>query len=286
MKSLVALGIVAGSLLGASLAIAQAPVEPAVQPQPAPPPAQTAESAPPPSAEPVPAPAEPAPAPAVAPAPAAAPAPAPPPPVFAPPPPPPAVDRAPEESTARQHQGFYFAARVGPSYFSATSDFVANSSARSRSFYGPATNVMLAMGGTLKKSGVILGGAVSRQWVHSLSGTDENDNEMDLGDVSFAMMSIGFLCDVYFAQDGGWHALGILGLSAMEVDRPTVNDVDSPSGEFLLVGAGYDWWVADRLQLGVLGQLGYHMLEVTETGTSSTDVTVLSPGLALSLVVN
>ncbi len=274
MRTFAAVAAVLGSLLSASLALGQEPAAPAAEPAPAPPPAQISDSPSPATVAPA---AEPAPAPPVAPAPAPAPA------VYAPPPP--VVDRAPPESTARQHSGFYFALRAGPSYFSATSDFVANTSEQSRSFSGPSTNFVVALGGTLRKSPVILGGTLSRLWIHSLSGTDENGNDMDLDGISFALISAGFLCDVYFGKDSGWHAFGNVGLSVLEVEHPTI-DYNNPTGPFLMAGAGYDWWIADGLLVGVLGQLGYYGLEVSETGTNSTDVTVLAPGLALNFVVN
>jgi hypothetical protein len=208
-----------------------------------------------------------------------------------PPPPPPGTEvgaRAPDGTAPVKpytHHGFHFGLQLGASYFHASSTWVDSSgSEQSRAFVGPSLPLAIVIAGTIHNT-VVFGGMLGFEPVLSLSATDENGNRLYTEGTSFKSTKLGPLLDVYLRKEGGVHFLAAAGLIHLAVSRPNGDYDDDPTGEFLLVGGGYEWWLpASSVSLGVLAKFEYAALSVNE-GTRA-DVSVISPGLALTFSVN
>ncbi len=185
------------------------------------------------------------------------------------------------ENKPHYHDGFFFMGALGPSWFEASSSWSDDDGDGSRRFYGPGAGLELALGGSFG-GGVNFGGVFARETVLSLSGTDENDEALDLEGTRFAVTRLGILFDVYFRAQGGAHVLGEGGLYELDVTRASGDFDDDPSGLFVALGAGYDWWVSPQAAVGALLRLSYAPLDVSE-GAQDAAVTVFSPALSLSM---
>jgi hypothetical protein len=198
----------------------------------------------------------------------------------------------PPDAGARVHDGFYFRVASGFSVLDERLDSDAveggNIEARNR---GIASLSDLAFGGTVAPGWVVGGGIYSLDLVASTlrikgSATQQLPAEIDPGLRSLAL--IAPFVDWYPNVRGGFHvqaALGIATLVPRVFGHPATSQSDySAVGGGLLLGTGYEWWVADEWSIGVLTQLGVRVLRgEDEAGRSWTHLITNSPSLCVSL---
>lgn len=198
-------------------------------------------------------------------------------------PPTPAEDPAPgvtdRPPSAFRHDGFYFRFGTG---FGAVSESLRSSRAAvyggrvEGNTSGLATLGELAFGGTLAP-GLALGGGVYTFDIVTATfrGTDDSASapprELDPARRNFAL--VGPFVDWYFDDRSGFHAqlaLGIASLSVVELDTSPVED--EPYGAIgggIMLGIGYEWWVAEEWSLGVMARTTAAFL----VGKDESDVT-------------
>lgn len=198
----------------------------------------------------------------------------------------------PPDVGARVHDGFYLRIASGFSVFDERfeSDELAGGKLQARN-RGIAHLSDLAVGGTVAPGWVVGGGLYSLDLIASTLRTDGNGvdpipSELDPGLRSLTL--IGPFVDWYPSVRGGFHVQAALGLATLVprvFGHPATSDSDySAVGGGLLLGAGYEWWVADEWSLGVLTQLGVRALRGdAEDGARWTHLITHSPSLCASL---
>ncbi len=203
-----------------------------------------------------------------------APRPATPPPGYQPPPPPgygyyPPPPVAPDKS-ANNHDGFYLRLALGVGYAQTrfkSENALTYTGTTEGTIKGPTGSFELSMGGTVG-SGVVIGGGVYFENFANPDSTDVADSspgpEQELKFKSANMALLGPMVDWYFDPSSGFHAQGAIGLGVIAVsngrekgsDAITIGNHDS-GGWGVMLGVGYDWWVADDWSIGVLGRVLY-----------------------------
>jgi hypothetical protein len=140
------------------------------------------------------------------------------------------------------------------------------------------------MGGRIGK-GVVFGGAYFRDQGLSLSVEDEvtDGDEPQLEDTTFSLDRVGPFLEWYPNPDGGLHFQALLAWGDFNMHRPDGIEVDDPSGLFMSLAAGYEWFVDERWRVGALARLTYAPLDVSETAAgTNTSVDLFSPSLLLN----
>jgi hypothetical protein len=198
----------------------------------------------------------------------------------------------PPDAGARVHDGFYFRIASGFSVLDERleSDEVAGSNIEARN-RGIASLSDLAIGGTVAPGWVVGGGIYSLDLVASTLRSDESSLEPIPTEIDPGLRSLALLApfvDWYPNVRGGFHAQAALGLATL-VPRvfghpATTQSGYSAVGGALLLGTGYEWWVADEWSIGVLTQLGVRVLRgEDDAGRSWTHLITNSPSLCVSL---
>ena len=198
------------------------------------------------------------------------------------------------EAGARVHDGFYF--RVGSSFGVyderlQSEELVTGGTIEARN-RGMATVSDLAIGGTIAPGWVIGGGIYSLDLIASTFRATEDSAvaglppELDPGLRSLAL--IAPFVDWYPNVRGGFHAQAALGLATLTprlFGHPATDDSEYLAvGGGLLIGTGYEWWVADEWSIGVLGQFGVRVLSgKDDSGVRWTHVITNSPTLGVTL---
>jgi hypothetical protein len=195
---------------------------------------------------------------------------------------------APDES-AHRHEKFRgrLDVGIGNFYGKSTTD-----GANSRTFSGTTLSWGLFLGGAVGPT-CALGGALSGDRVHGLGAYDQGTGPLDVSDVSFAHVMWGPALDCYFSDKGGVRLFGAVGPSDLNVgsDRATSSGgsgdpTPDPSGFGFQLAVGYDAFVANELSLGLFARLTYAPLSVSETGSTSSDVSLWMPSIGLSLTLD
>jgi hypothetical protein len=204
----------------------------------------------------------------------------------------------PPDRGARVHDGFYFRVAGGFSVYderlssaelSTGSNFDGQSvEGRNR---GIAHSSDLAIGGTIAPGWVVGGGIYSLDLVASTfrargDGALAMPDELDPGLRSLSV--IGPFVDWYPNVRGGFHAQATLGLATLTprvfAHAATEKSKYIAVGGALLLGTGYEWWVADEWSIGVLTQLGVRVLRgQDDDDVTWTHVITNSPTLSVSL---
>jgi hypothetical protein len=140
---------------------------------------------------------------------------------------------------------------------------------------GIATVSELAIGGTISK-GVVLGGGIYTADLLASTLRLEKDSageppaELDTGLRNLVL--IAPFIDIYPNPRRGFHVQGALGLAALTASVFGSSATDQSKyaavGGGLMLGAGYEWWIADEWSLGVLGRATISVL----TGEDESDV--------------
>jgi hypothetical protein len=200
----------------------------------------------------------------------------------------------PPDAGAHVHDGFYF--RVAQSFGVyderlQSQEFVNGGTIEARN-RGMATVSDLAIGGTIAPGWVIGGGIYSLDLIASTFRTSEDSvavvvpEELDPGLRSLSL--IAPFVDWYPNVHGGFHAQAALGLATLTprlFGHPATDNSEYLAlGAGLLIGTGYEWWVADEWSIGVLGQLGFRVLTgKDDAGVRWTHIITNSPTLGVTL---
>lgn len=196
-------------------------------------------------------------------------------------------------SEPRRHDGFYL--RVASGFGAFDERLAAQSGAglepsRGRS-RGIATLGELALGGTLGEHWVVGGGIYAADVLASTYRADPErplppPAELDPGLRSLSL--IGPFFDWYARSSGGVHLQAALGLATLTPrvfgDPATEQSEYLALGGGLMLGAGYDFWIADEWSLGVLSRTTIAFLRGEDDADRGwTHLALTSPGLLVTL---
>jgi hypothetical protein len=198
----------------------------------------------------------------------------------------------PPDVGAHVHDGFYFRIASG---FSVLDERLQSNDgagpdieARSR---GIGSLSDLAIGGTVAPGWVVGGGIYSLDLVASTLRTNESATETIPAELDPGLRGLSLFApfvDWYPNVRGGFHAQAALGLATLVprvFGHPATSQSDYAAvGGGLLLGTGYEWWVAAEWSIGVLTQLGVRVLRGDdEAGRRWTHLITNSPSLCVSL---
>lgn len=198
----------------------------------------------------------------------------------------------PPDEGARVHDGFYLRIGWGFGVFDErleSDDLASGGSLKARN-RGIATTSDIAIGGTVAPGWVIGGLIGSVDMIASTLRTSgasltEIPTEIDPGLRNSSL--IGPFVDWYPNVRGGFHAQAALGLATLTprlFGHPATDDSEYLAvGGGLMLGAGYEWWVADEWSIGVLTQLGARVMGGDADGASWSHVVTISPNLCATL---
>jgi len=158
----------------------------------------------------------------------------------------------------RQHDGFYFNARLGFGYMSLGSDSAGR-------FTGLAGNLGVSLGAALTPNLVLFGelGGVA------LSNPDfsaNNGSSSSTNDTSVSLFDVG-IGAAYYLDPANVFVSGTLATSKASftfddgVDRVTDN---TNWGIMTRLAAGKEWWVGSEWAMGVAGEVGLARMSVTD----------------------
>jgi hypothetical protein len=199
----------------------------------------------------------------------------------------------PPDQGAHVHDGFYLRIAAGFGVYDErlTSDDLPTGGKVEARNRGIASLSDFAIGGTVAPGWVVGGGIYSVDLVASTYRTSGSSitalpSELDPG---LRVMSLfGPFVDWYPNVRGGFHAQAALGLSTLTphlFGHPATDRSEYLAvGGGLLIGTGYEWWVADEWSIGVLGQLGIRVMHgEDEDGIGYTHFVTTSPTLAITI---
>ena len=163
------------------------------------------------------------------------------------------------------HDGFYLHMEAGLGYLSTSSDFPQ----LEEKFSGLSIDTALLLGGTVGP--VVIGGGFIYDTVSSPS-YEVNGQEQDLGnvDISLYLIGIGPFVDVYPDPKSGLHFLGFFGWGGLEASVEGNVGGSDPTGLVAVVGAGYDFWIADEWSVGPLARFTYAPLSLNNVSYNTT----------------
>jgi hypothetical protein len=176
------------------------------------------------------------------------------------------------------HDGFYLRFGNGLAVYdermqSKDSD-VYNGEIKSRT-RGIASVGEFAIGGTIKPGWVLGGGIYTADLVASTLKLEEDSSQAPPAELDTELRNLVLLApfiDVYPNPRYGFHVQGALGLAVLapRVFGSSATDRSDYAaiGGGLMIGAGYEWWVADEWSLGILGRATINVL----TGKDEQDV--------------
>jgi hypothetical protein len=122
-------------------------------------------------------------------------------------------------------------------------------------------NTALLLGGTVGP--VVIGGGFLYDMVNSpsyeVNGQDGNPGDVD---ISLYLIGIGPFVDVYPDPTSGLHFLGFFGWGGLEASVEGNVGGSDPTGLVAVIGAGYDFWIADEWSVGPLARFTYAPLSL------------------------
>jgi hypothetical protein len=173
-------------------------------------------------------------------------------------PPPPTVVVAIEDPTAHLHDGFYL--RLANGFGSHYEDISLAGHDPGVTVSGVSSVGELALGYALWPGWVVGLGSYSGTLVVT-SRTFHTDQPMPPADLLNDVKDFnvfGPFCDHYFDPRGGLHLQGAIGLATMRGVGIASTHLDEDHivvGAGVMLGIGYDWWVADQWSIGILGRV-------------------------------
>jgi hypothetical protein len=199
----------------------------------------------------------------------------------------------PHDVGAHVHDGFYLRVAAGFGVYDErldSGDLPTGGKVEARN-RGIASLSDIAIGGTVAPGWVVGGGIYSVDLVASTFRTSGASvtalpSELDPGLRNLSL--IGPFVDWYPYVRGGFHAQAALGLATLTpklFGHPATDRSDYLAvGGGLLIGTGYEWWVADEWSIGVLGQLGLRLMHgEDEDGVGWTHFVTTSPTMSITL---
>jgi hypothetical protein len=202
--------------------------------------------------------------------------------------------RAAEPYEPMVHDGFYMRFASGLAGFderlSSEESAVYGGEIKSRT-RGIATVSELAIGGTISK-GVVLGGGIYTADLLASTlrledgSAGEPPPELDTGLRNLVL--IAPFIDIYPNPRRGFHVQGALGLAAVTASVFGSSATDRSDyaavGGGLMLGAGYEWWIADEWSLGVLGRATVSVLTgEDDSGVRWIHIPATSPSFMFTL---
>lgn len=152
----------------------------------------------------------------------------------------------------RRHDGFYLRLGIGAAYGTVNSKGTLLSSDAEVTYKGAGPAYELLIGGTLKGTGLVIGGG--------FVGQDINDPKMtfDVGGVTsgsdtltqngtLGVVVLGPFVDWFFNETGGAHVGAMLGLGGVGLKG---DDDQMSTGGGVGLWGGYDFWVGDQWSIG------------------------------------
>lgn len=199
-----------------------------------------------------------------------------------------------EPYEAMVHDGFYMRFGSGLSGFderlSSEDSAIYGGEIKSRT-RGIGSASELALGGTISK-GVVLGGGIYTFDLLASTLRLEDDSadappeELDTGLRNLIL--IAPFIDIYPNPRRGFHVQGALGLALLTPrvfgSSATEQSDYAAVGGGLMLGAGYEWFIADEWSLGILGRATVSVLTgKDESGVRWVHVPSTSPGFLVTL---
>lgn len=199
----------------------------------------------------------------------------------------------PPDVGARVHDGFYLRVSAGFAAYDErldSGDLPLGGSLAGRN-RGIASVSDVAIGGTVAPGWVIGGGIFSADLLASTlrtsgSGLSGVPAELDPG-LRGSSVFAPFV-DWYPNVRGGFHARGALGLATLTprvFGHPATERSEYLAvGGGLVLGVGYDWWVADEWSIGVMSQaVARLMIGTDDADVKWTHIVTTTPGLYVCL---
>lgn len=198
----------------------------------------------------------------------------------------------PPDVGARVHDGFYLRFASG---FSVLDEWLQSGEVDGNSIEarnrGITTLSDFAIGGTVAPGLVVGGGIYSLDLIASTLRVKQSSVGPIPAEVDPGLRALSLFApfvDWYPSVRGGFHVQGAIGFATL-VPRVFGHPATSESkysalGGALVLGTGYEWWIADEWSIGVLSQLGVRLLRgEDESGRSWTHLITNSPALCVSL---
>jgi hypothetical protein len=160
---------------------------------------------------------------------------------------------------------------------------------------GAGITLDLSIGGAILP-GFILGGALLVQGA-SLRSSNSQAGLSD--DRQAAFVALGVVADIYPKPDQGFHVGGFLGLAGLGSGTDPLSPIDRSSttwersgrnGAAIAAHGGYEWWIASRWSMGVMGRLIFSGVGRSGTAVNGTAVddrhTIWSPSVLFTATYN
>jgi hypothetical protein len=197
-----------------------------------------------------------------------------------PPPPEPA-----ENTSAYNHDGFFFRMGLGLAYGSANVDIEGSDAERTARGFG--LNVELLFGGTPAPGLVIGGGLIGYTFPNPTQEIDGEEVPSDF-DITMNLSTIDFFVNYYPDPKSGLQIQALIGFgvfSAVDDDGDSLfqdtsgDEADNPTGPVVGAGIGYEGFVGQQWSIGVMGRLVYAPVSTTVVD-SDVDVGLLAPSVS------
>lgn len=174
------------------------------------------------------------------------------------------------------HDGFYFQLTGGLGYYSASAEQLGTEV----SYSGMTIPTSLLLGGQMLP-GLTVGGGIMLDYSaspsYSMNGTENPAME-------FTQMVLGLGAFGTYHLDpsaGGLYLQGFFGWGGIETSVNGGVGGSDPTGMFVAVGAGYDWWISEEWSAGVLARLTYAPFSLANVG-----YTTIAPAVVAALTYN
>jgi hypothetical protein len=186
-------------------------------------------------------------------------------------PPPPAPT---ENTTAYNHDGFFFRMGIGLAYASAPLDVDGEEFGSAKGF---GASVEFLFGGT-PAPGIVIGGGVIGHNFPDVTLEDEDGDEAPF-DASLSFTTFDIFLNLYPDAKQGFQVQALLGIGVAEVlnedgDSVIENaDEDAFVGPVVGAGVGYEGFFGQQWSLGVMGRILYAPLSATLSEEADIDGT-------------
>jgi hypothetical protein len=199
----------------------------------------------------------------------------------------------PLDQGARVHDGFYLRISAGFAAYDErleSGDLPLGGSLEARS-RGIATMSDVAIGGTVAPGWVIGGGIFTADLLASTFRTSGDALAVPPSELDPGLRSVSVFApfvDWYPNVRGGFHVRGAIGLSTLTPQvfgHPATQRSEYLAvGGGLVLGVGYDWWVADEWSIGVMSQaIARYLSGEDDDGVKWTHLVTTTPGLYVCL---
>ena len=158
-------------------------------------------------------------------------------------------------SGVRTHDGFYL--RLGLGFGGVGGNVTPDGGGPSTSMKGGTVSSELAFGGTIAP-GLVIGGGIYSMIVPSPKYTPDGGTEVDAG--AHHIAGFGPFLDWYFDPTKGGHLQAGLLLASGVISQKDPAPGAKGFGGGLMIGGGYEFWVADQWSIGPLARITFYRL--------------------------